>query len=150
METEDEFESYVSSIILQENVDVDSLKKLSRQKEGFRNSQTRKHVWPVLLGMCDGNIITDYKKFIKVDHKDHQQVLNDIQRSLWKQDAVQSWSSKLRGRKRKVLGDIILSILSRNPNLHYFQGLHDIGKSKFKLCYALSELLRSLRDFFSV
>ena len=127
METE-ELENYVSNIILQENVDVGSLRKLSRQKEGFRNSRIRKHVWPVLLGMSDGNIVSNYRKFIKADHKDLQQVHNDIQRSLWKQDAVQSWNSKIRGKKRKILGDIIFSILSRNPSLHYFQGLHDIGE----------------------
>jgi hypothetical protein len=120
------FEASVHLLLLSNEVDLDALRAISRKKGGFRDNRVRKLVWPALLGITDSDIVSDYRTFADPKHRDAEQVQNDIDRSLWKTDVVTAWNHKRRNHKRRQLQDIILSVLSRNSRLFYFQGFHDI------------------------
>jgi hypothetical protein len=59
-------------------------------------------------------------------HKDDSQVQMDVERSLWNIEIAKYWKDSYLSRRRKALSDIIMSILSRNRGLHYYQGFHDV------------------------
>lgn len=107
-------------------VDFNALRKLSRQKGGFQSNEVRQFVWPVLLGVHETEIPKCVKSYIDSKHRDVQQINGDIERSLWKMDTVQEWSSERRQEERDRLERIINAVVSKNKNLHYYQGFHDI------------------------
>ena len=88
------------------------------------NDSIRQRAWPKLLGVnrCD---LIDFRAFVR-KHRDQNQILCDIDRSLWSLEPTVSWSSALRHCRRESLYNIILAIVCRNPNLYYYQGFHDI------------------------
>ena len=122
----DAFESSIHTLVLQSEVDLEALRRISRTPGGFRDSKIRKYIWPILLGIDDDSIVPNYRDFINENHKDASQIQNDIDRSLWKQDVVLAWSEDHRAKQRKELSEIICSVLSRNKSLSYYQGFHDI------------------------
>lgn len=109
-----------------DNVDFNTLREMSRRKGGFGSNTVRRRVWPVLLGIGEKDISHKFRSFVDKEHRDVQQIQNDIERSLWKQDCVQEWSKERRRKERRRLEDIINAVLSRNEGLHYYQGFHDI------------------------
>ena len=84
----------------------------------------RRRVWPKLLGI-NRYAIPDYRSYID-PHKDELQVKCDVERSLYNYDVTKKWDDELREKRRTSLSNIIMAILSRHPQLHYFQGFHDI------------------------
>lgn len=122
----DAFEAEIQTVVLLEPVDLNALRCMSRMPGGFRSRRIRTSVWPVLLGINDDNIVVDYHKHIAAKHKDFDQVQVDIDRSLWRLDAVLHWSESERDEQRVVMMEIINAILSRNASLNYFQGFHDV------------------------
>ncbi|XP_069507052.1 TBC1 domain family member 20 isoform X2 [Ambystoma mexicanum] len=89
---------------------------------------------------------------LRENNKDYEQVLMDVRRSLRR--FPPGMPDEQRAGLQEELIDIILQVLQRNPQLHYYQGYHDIvvtfllvvGKS---LATALVEKLSThhLRDF---
>jgi hypothetical protein len=120
------FEAEVETMVLLEPVDLNALRCISRKPGGFRTRRIRTSVWPILLGINDDSIVVDYHKYILEKHKDFDQVQVDIDRSLWRIDAVLHWSDSEREEQRGVMREIINAILSRNTSLNYFQGFHDV------------------------
>jgi len=119
---------------------------------GLINNRIRKIAWPLLLDIDESDIEDDHVKYI-YEHKDYNQVARDIERSLWKFTAGQE---KYRNIKRAELSRIINSILSRNPEIHYFQGYHDIASVfimifKERIAHAMLRKLSlyHIRDFHS-
>jgi len=100
------------------------LYRLSRRPGGFQSNQSRNRIWPKLFNIDRYNI-PDYRQFID-EHPDYSQVQNDVERSLWSYQHVLKWPDALLQRRRQSLSNIIMAILSRNKQLHYFQGLHDV------------------------
>lgn len=81
-------------------------------------------VWPKLLGVNRYDV-KDFRAHI-VPHRDENQVLNDIDRSLWSLNPTTSWSPALRHRRREALFNIIMAVLCKNESLYYYQGFHDV------------------------
>ncbi|EGG16542.1 RabGAP/TBC domain-containing protein [Cavenderia fasciculata] len=103
-------------------VDIEGLKRCSMTEFGFVNSALRKKIWPLLLDIDSDHIINHHNAI--VEHKDTDQVAKDVERSMWR---FTKGKSKLRDQKRAELTRIINAILSLHPQLHYFQGYHEIG-----------------------
>jgi hypothetical protein len=144
---------YIDKILLTEKVDLILLKKISRQQGGFIDNNTRSRVWPKLLCINRFNI-PDHRGFIS-PHRDDLQLKADIDRSLWSHEVTRNWSESLRNKRRKSLSDIILSILCRNSDFHYYQGYHDVVSvfllvaGHDQLAFAMAEIVsrRFLTDF---
>lgn len=66
---------------------------------------------------------------------------------MWNFKHIKGWEDSLRDRRRIALSNIILSILCRNPSLHYYQGYHDVvsvfllALEEDHLSFALSEIV---------
>ncbi|XP_065064914.1 TBC1 domain family member 20-like isoform X2 [Rhopilema esculentum] len=140
-------------------VDVDCLRKLALSEYGFVTDDIRCRVWPKLLNVNIFNLPKrsradiEQKEFRK--NKYFQQVKLDIDRS------QRRFPSGTRASRRRVLQDqltnIIMRTLCRNPELHYYQGYHDVAVTLLRvvgedLAMALLEQLslHHIRDFMDV
>jgi hypothetical protein len=143
----------IDNTLLTEKVDLIRLKKISRQPGGYIDNNTRSRVWPKLLCINRFNI-PDYRGFI-TPHRDDLQLKADISRSLWSHESTKIWSENLRNKRRKSLSNIIVSILCRNSDFHYYQGYHDVVSvfllvaGHDQLAFAMAEIVsrRFLIDF---
>ncbi|GAM22810.1 hypothetical protein SAMD00019534_059850 [Acytostelium subglobosum LB1] len=122
-------------------VDVEGLRRCSVTEFGFVNNDIRTSVWPILLDINQSKIINHESAII--EHKDTDQVTKDVERSMWR---FTKGKSKLREKKRAELTRIINAILSLYPQLHYFQGYHEIGSillmvTNERLSFAMLERL---------
>lgn len=115
----------LSKLLLEQPIDLHRLHAISRLHGGFFDNSIRNRVWPKLVGV-DRYRIPDYRIYIIDNHKDYNQVKCDIDRSLWTYQHVLQWADPLLDVRRKSLSNIIMAIVSRNPQFNYFQGLHDI------------------------
>lgn len=117
-------EALLNRILLQQPVDLEALYTISRLEGGFLTRELRGRIWPKLLGINRYNV-PDYRGFLK-PHRDFNQVGCDIDRSLWNYPETNLWSEEFREKRRNALSSMILSILCRHSELHYFQGYHDV------------------------
>uniref|UniRef100_A0A3B4AYK4 TBC1 domain family member 20 n=1 Tax=Periophthalmus magnuspinnatus TaxID=409849 RepID=A0A3B4AYK4_9GOBI len=93
-------------------VDVAALRRMAISEGGLLTDEIRCQVWPRLLNVPSHN------------NKDYNQVLLDVQRSLRR--FPPGMPDEQREGLQEELIDIILRVLKRNPQLHYYQGYHDI------------------------
>lgn len=121
-----DFAEEIVGLLSGDKVDFNEFRKLSRRKGGFRSHAIRRLVWPTLLGVRQLDAHSSFKTYIKLNHRDVQQIHSDIERSLWKQDVCATWSDDERKRQRRRLNNLINAVISKNPSLHYYQGFHDI------------------------
>lgn len=104
--------------------DIEALKSLAREPKGFINDGLRRRAWPLLLKWKPGSgLLPPPDKFVK-SHKDTLQVQLDVNRSFvyFPTDI----SSEEREQKQKSLSNVVNGVLSRFPELYYYQGFHDI------------------------
>eukprot|EP01114_Cavostelium_apophysatum_P020804 TRINITY_DN7070_c0_g1_i2.p1 TRINITY_DN7070_c0_g1~~TRINITY_DN7070_c0_g1_i2.p1 ORF type:complete len:290 (-),score=45.74 TRINITY_DN7070_c0_g1_i2:105-974(-) len=107
-----------------EQDDIDTLRWMAIHNDGgLLNNGLRSKVWPKLLAVERSDVEDDFSKWI-VNHPDTDQVARDIDRSMWRFTMGKAYLRKL---KREQLSRIINTILSRDPELHYYQGFHDIA-----------------------
>ncbi|EFA83119.1 RabGAP/TBC domain-containing protein [Heterostelium album PN500] len=102
---------------------VDALRKCAVTEFGFVNNIQRSAVWPILIDV-DKQDEKRYHRNMDREHRDIDQVAKDVDRSMWR---FTRGKSKLRNTKREELTRIINAILASHPQLHYFQGYHEIG-----------------------
>jgi hypothetical protein len=129
-------EKEVDELLLQHPVDLQKLRAIARRPGGFQNNQLRKRVWPKILGINRYHI-PDYHYYVE-RHKDDAQVRCDVERSLWNYEPMKFWKITYREKRRKVLADIIVAILSRNKQLHYYQVCH--VKKSVRFCFICANL----------
>ncbi|XP_039592863.1 TBC1 domain family member 20 isoform X1 [Polypterus senegalus] len=133
-------------------VDIQILRKTARTVGGLLTDDIRRKVWPKLLSINIYDLPAKPDKDIREGHKDFNQVLLDVRRSM------RRFPKGMRDDQREVLQeqliDIILCILKRNPQLHYYQGYHDIVVTFLlvvgeRMSIAMVEMLSThhLRDF---
>ncbi|EDQ92638.1 uncharacterized protein MONBRDRAFT_5351 [Monosiga brevicollis MX1] len=103
-------------------VDVRALRALATAENGFCNNVTRSQVWARLVGV-DPSVrgsVTD----VEVEDSVRRQLEVDVARSLWK------YPDNINADQREVLRtrllNIMLNILHEYPDLHYYQGFHDV------------------------
>ena len=114
------FQDEIVELITNDPIDLQKFHSLSRQKDGFVDSSTRRRIWPKLLGISKYDII-DYRKYVR-QHRDTQQVICDVERSLWNLKDTSRWTKSFMHRRREALLGIILATLCRNEKLYYYQG----------------------------
>jgi len=118
-------ESSLSAAI--EMNDYKILQYLTRTNGGLINSEFRKLVWPILLGVGLGDdgvtaAVEDWT--LLPPHKDEDQVALDVGRSFVYYP--QNISTAEKNELKCKLKDIIIRILRTYPELSYYQGYHDI------------------------
>ncbi|KAK2887696.1 hypothetical protein QQF64_013054 [Cirrhinus molitorella] len=105
-------------------VDIETLRQAAVSKDGLLTNEIRRKVWPKLLSINVYNLPAKPSKDVREEHKDYRQVVLDVRRS------TRRFPKGMHVDKREVLQeqliDIILDVLRRNPQLHYYQGYHDI------------------------
>ncbi|XP_046691489.1 TBC1 domain family member 20 isoform X2 [Silurus meridionalis] len=115
----------IQKALYSDPVDIETLRTAAVSKGGLLTDDVRRKVWPKLLSVNVFDLPAKPAKNIRENHKDHNQVLLDVRRS------VSRFPKGMRTAERLVLQeqliDIILDILRRNPQLHYYQGYHDIA-----------------------
>ncbi|XP_043946381.1 TBC1 domain family member 20 [Protopterus annectens] len=105
-------------------IDVAALRRMAISEGGLLTDDIRSQVWPRLLNISTSELPAKPGKELRENNKDYQQVLLDVRRSL------RRFPPGMPDEQREVLQeeliDIILYVLKRNPQLHYYQGYHDI------------------------
>ncbi|XP_030076730.1 TBC1 domain family member 20 isoform X2 [Microcaecilia unicolor] len=133
-------------------VAIDVLRRAAVSRGGLLTDEMRRRVWPKLLSINVFNLPPKPGKAIRENHKDYNQVLMDVRRSL------QRFPKGMREEQCQVLQeqliDTILYILKGHPELHYYQGYHDIAVTLLlvvgeRMGIAMLEKLSAhhLRDF---
>ncbi|XP_007906860.1 TBC1 domain family member 20 [Callorhinchus milii] len=133
-------------------VDVAALRRMAISEGGLLTDEIRSKVWPKLLNVNTDDLPPKPGPELRENNKDYQQVLLDVQRSL------RRFPPRMPDAEREVLQeqliDSILVVLKRNPQLHYYQGYHDIVVTFLlvvgeRMATALVEKLSThhLRDF---
>ncbi|XP_051549096.1 TBC1 domain family member 20 [Myxocyprinus asiaticus] len=133
-------------------VDVATLRRMAISEGGLFTDEIRRQVWPRLLNVSVDSIPEQLEKVDRENNKDFNQVLLDVQRSLRR--FPPGMPDEQREGLQEELIDIILRVLVKNPQLHYYQGYHDIVVTFLlvlgeRLATALVEKLSThhLRDF---
>ncbi|XP_030319044.1 TBC1 domain family member 20 isoform X2 [Calypte anna] len=105
-------------------IDVATLRCMAIGEGGLLTDEIRCKVWPKLLSINTDDLPPLPGKELREDNKDFQQVLLDVRRSLRR--FPPGMPDDQREGLQEDLIDIILHVLKRNPQLHYYQGYHDI------------------------
>uniref|UniRef100_A0A8C8CEF5 Zgc:63863 n=1 Tax=Oncorhynchus tshawytscha TaxID=74940 RepID=A0A8C8CEF5_ONCTS len=104
-------------------VDIETLRRAAISEGGLLTDEIRREVWPKLLSVNVYKLPAKPTKDIRENHKDFNQVLLDIRRSLKHFPRGNSLTKHV---LQEQLIDSILIVLQKNPALHYYQGYHDI------------------------
>uniref|UniRef100_A0A4W3H6A4 TBC1 domain family member 20 n=1 Tax=Callorhinchus milii TaxID=7868 RepID=A0A4W3H6A4_CALMI len=133
-------------------VDVEALRRAAVSEGGLLTNEIRRKVWPKLLNVNVYNLPPKPGKAVRTNHKDYNQVLMDVKRSLSR--FPQGMRVDQRVALQQQLIDVILYVLKGNPQLHYYQGYHDIAVTFLlvmgpRMAAALLQILSThhLRDF---
>uniref|UniRef100_A0A8C7DV70 Zgc:63863 n=1 Tax=Oncorhynchus kisutch TaxID=8019 RepID=A0A8C7DV70_ONCKI len=104
-------------------VDIETLRRAAVSEGGLLTDEIRREVWPKLLSVNVYKLPAKPTKDIRENHKDFNQMLLDIRRSLKRFPRGNSLTKHV---LQEQLIDSILIVLQKNPALHYYQGYHDI------------------------
>lgn len=105
-------------------VDVAALRRMAISEGGLLTDEIRCQVWPRLLNVPPHVLELEPETVDRENNKDYNQVLLDVQRSLRR--FPPGMPDEQREGLQEELIDIILRVLKRNTQLHYYQGYHDI------------------------
>ncbi|XP_006011092.1 TBC1 domain family member 20 isoform X2 [Latimeria chalumnae] len=115
----------IHQALISDPVDIQALQRAAVSEGGLLTDEIRRKVWPKLLSVNVYCLPPKPVKEVRRNHKDFQQVLLDVHRSF------RRFPKGMRCEQREVLQeqltDVILDVLRRNPQLHYYQGYHDIA-----------------------
>ncbi|XP_074119144.1 TBC1 domain family member 20-like isoform X2 [Sminthopsis crassicaudata] len=115
----------IHEALSQDPVDVELLRKAAQSRGGLLSDQVRRKVWPRLLGLSPYDLPPHPGRSLLQDHRDYHQVQMDVERSL------AHFPRGMRPEQRAVLQEqlvaVILAVLSSRPELHYYQGYHEVA-----------------------
>uniref|UniRef100_A0A8C1XX19 TBC1 domain family member 20 n=1 Tax=Cyprinus carpio TaxID=7962 RepID=A0A8C1XX19_CYPCA len=138
----------ISQVLSTTPVDVAALRRMAISEGGLLNDEIRRQVWPRLLNVSVENIPEQLGE--RNCSQSVSKLLSVCSRCLT--DA--GMPDEQREGLQEELTDIILRVLVKNPQLHYYQGYHDIVVTFLlvlgeRLATALVEKLSThhLRDF---
>uniref|UniRef100_A0A8C5I0L9 TBC1 domain family member 20-like n=1 Tax=Gouania willdenowi TaxID=441366 RepID=A0A8C5I0L9_GOUWI len=114
--------SDISQALSASPVDVAALRRMAISEGGLLTDEIRCQVWPRLLNFVNVTCLTEMVE--RENNKDYNQVLLDVQRSLRR--FPPGMPDEQREGLQEELINIILRVLKHNPQLHYYQGYHDI------------------------
>ncbi len=134
---------YIQKLICEQPVNMNALRAQARRPGGFVKNSIRCKVWPMLAEIdryaCEDTLIQsktftetnevidrDDKPYLYMEKGDVAQVQVDVERSLFNLVQTRQWKESSVLAAQKKLQRTILSVLYRNPSLHYYQGYHDV------------------------
>ncbi|XP_063003485.1 TBC1 domain family member 20 isoform X2 [Elgaria multicarinata webbii] len=117
-------EAEIYQALSSDPVDVAALRRMAISEGGLLMDEIRCRVWPKLLNVNTEDLPPPPGEELREDNKDYQQVLLDVRRSLRR--FPPGMPDEQREGLQEELIDSILQVLHSNPQLHYYQGYHDI------------------------
>ncbi|KAM3928132.1 TBC1 domain family member 20-like [Leptodactylus fuscus] len=133
-------------------VDVETLREAAVSEGGLLCQEIRRRVWPKLLNINVYSLAPKPGPSIRSNHRDYNQVLMDVRRSFKR--FPRGMAEAERCVLQEQLIDMILYVLSSHPELHYYQGFHDVAvtlllTAGLRLGTAMLQTLSThhLRDF---
>ncbi|KAM7542688.1 hypothetical protein Aperf_G00000010267 [Anoplocephala perfoliata] len=104
--------------------DLQRLQFWSLSRFGLVNDDVRREVWPILSGLKSSENINTHELAKLLDHPQARQVELDVRRmgSMIPEDVSPEEKERLVIETKRL----VLSILTEYPDLHYYQGFHDI------------------------
>lgn len=106
-------------------VDIETLRKAAASKGGLLTDELRRKVWPKLLNINVYDLPHKPGRDVRENHKGYNQVVLDVRRSMKR--FPKGMPATERAILQEQLIDIILVVLKCNPQLHYYQGYHDVA-----------------------
>ncbi|XP_075995681.1 TBC1 domain family member 20 isoform X2 [Genypterus blacodes] len=106
-------------------VDIETLRRAAASKGGLLTDEVRRKVWPKLLNINVYDLPHKPGRDVRENHKDYNQVVLDVRRSMKR--FPKGMPATDRGVLQEQLIDIILQVLKWSPQLHYYQGYHDVA-----------------------
>uniref|UniRef100_A0A5K3EZZ7 Rab-GAP TBC domain-containing protein n=1 Tax=Mesocestoides corti TaxID=53468 RepID=A0A5K3EZZ7_MESCO len=109
---------------LNDGHDLQSLRVWSISRYGLVNDEVRRKVWPVLVGIKSSFNKNEYDLADLLSHPQAKQIELDVRRmgSMIPEGTSTEESERLITETKRLA----LSILTEYPELHYYQGFHDI------------------------
>nr|XP_034980359.1 TBC1 domain family member 20-like [Zootoca vivipara] len=142
----------IHQALTRDPVDVEGLRVAALSQGGLLTDEIRRKVWPKLLGVNVYSLPPKPGREVRQNHKDCHQVLLDVRRSVRR--FPPGMPEEQRQALQEQLTDVILHVLKTHPELHYYQGYHDIAVTLLlvsgeRMAIALLERLSMLhlRDF---
>lgn len=114
----------VKSALNSELIQVSAIRQLAISTGGLVNDHLRKKAWPLLVDLDLENIPPKPDAQLLKEHRDYTQVVLDVERSLKRFPPGMEDDKRLALQDKLI--DLILRVLVRHPELHYYQGYHDI------------------------
>ncbi|XP_034066404.1 TBC1 domain family member 20 isoform X2 [Gymnodraco acuticeps] len=115
----------IHQALINDPVDIETLRRAAGSKGGLLTDELRRKVWPKLLNINVYDLPHKPGRDVRENHKDFNQVVLDVRRSM------KRFPKGMRASERAVLQeqmiDIILEVLKHTPQLHYYQGYHDVA-----------------------
>lgn len=144
--------SRIKKVLSSDNVDRAKLKEFAISRGGLLNDEIRKQAWPKLLNVNVDDIPKKPDAEVLKGHRDYNQVVLDVNRTLKR--FPPGMEDDERFALQDQLVDLIMRVLVNRPELHYYQGYHDICVTFLlvvgeDLAFALVDTLslNHLRDF---
>ncbi|TNM93150.1 hypothetical protein fugu_018552 [Takifugu bimaculatus] len=142
----------IHQALISDPVDIETLKRAAATRGGLLTDEVRRKVWPKLLNINVYNLPHRPGRDVRDNHRDHNQVVLDVRRSMKR--FPKGMPASERAVLQEQLVDVILEVLKRNPQLHYYQGYHDVAVSLLlvvgeRMAIAMLDTLSNyhLRDF---
>lgn len=147
-----EKEKQILAALSSKPADTERLKQLAISPEGLLTDELRRQAWPKLINIDVDNIPPKPDEEILHGHRDYDQVVLDVNRSLKRFPPGMDVDVRLGLQDQLV--DLIMRVLVNHDELHYYQGYHDICVTFLlvvgeDLAFALVDKLslNHLRDF---
>lgn len=107
------------------SVGLEKLRELAVSEAGLLNDALRKRAWPklVYIRMTETRILPSQSECEK--HGEYQQVVLDVNRSLKR--FPPGIKEEVRPELQDQLTRLIVRVLLKHPELHYYQGYHDVA-----------------------
>ncbi|XP_060596413.1 TBC1 domain family member 20-like [Ruditapes philippinarum] len=114
----------IKELLAGDNVDIKKLQEFAISPGGFVTNEIRQEAWPKLVGIDVDNIPPKPDEETLHGHRDYNQVVLDVNRSLKR--FPPDMDDNIRLGLQDQLVDLIMRVLVRHDELHYYQGYHDI------------------------
>ncbi|KAM6903368.1 TBC1 domain family member 20 isoform 1-T1 [Lycodopsis pacificus] len=142
----------IHQALISDPVDIESLRRAAASNGGLLTDELRRKVWPKLLNINVYDLPHKPGQDVRENHKDYNQVVLDVRRSMKR--FPKGMPASERAVLQQQLIDIILEVLKRTPQLHYYQGYHDVAVTLLlvvgeRMAIAMLDTLSNhhLRDF---
>lgn len=114
----------IKELLSEDPVDISKLREFAISPGGFVTNELRQQAWPKMVGIDVDNIPPKPDEEVLHSHRDYNQVVLDVNRSLKR--FPPDMDENIRLGLQDQLVDLIMRVLVRHDELHYYQGYHDI------------------------